>query len=125
MDENRIGELIDKMFEAREEKLKLENEAKKFGQKQAAIETELKILMEEHGLEKAAGKYATVTKKIQIVPKIVDLESFYRWAVSNNKWEFLMAKCKSAPVQDMVVNENKTPKGVITDAITKINMRRK
>lgn len=74
-----LGELIDRLYEARVARLKLEKQVEEKRAEEVAQRTAIVARLEEQGLEKGSGTEATASITRKTVPRLVDFDAFTRW----------------------------------------------
>lgn len=123
--DEKIGQIIDLLFDLREEKAKLNDEIKKIN---ARVEKGQKMLIESleaQGLDKARGSKATASIAPQLVPNVDDKVAMAKWAYENDRFDILQSRVAPAPVREMFALENKLPDGISLFTKTVVSITKK
>ncbi|NOY61010.1 MAG: hypothetical protein GXO75_19035 [Calditrichaeota bacterium] len=120
-----LGEKIDRLYRLREERLRLQRQADEVKKQENVVKDELLELMQIEGITKAAGEIASISIGIDIYPRVVEKQKFYRWAVENNRFDLLQSSVNKAPIKEMVELENELPPGVEVYTDWKVTSLRK
>ncbi len=123
IEEATIGDLTDLLDELREEKRGYESKIKDINKNYQLVEERLIEIMEENGLEQVKGQRASASLSVKPYPQVKDKEAFYNWALQGGRFEFLQARVNSAPVIEMLENENELPDGIELFTKKRINLR--
>ena len=125
IEEQTLGEMIDTLFGIREEKAEVNEKLKEINAKYKDLETEILEFMQENDLQGAKGEKASATVNLGFYPNINDPEQFFTWAVTNNRIDMLRRQANSAPIKEMLDQENKLPPGIDAHTEPKLNLRKK
>ena len=124
-DKNELGIIIDTMKELKDAKDVLRGKIKDLQIDFDNLELQLIEEMKFQKLEKAAGKLASATLKIENYPSVKDKEQFYLWVVRENHFEFTQSRINAAAFRELFEQKNVMPDGVETYLKEKINMRKR
>ena len=116
------GAIIDKLWAAREEKRRLEQEVKEIGSKIEDIETDLMERLGKEGLEKATGSKASVSISSVVTADVQDWDAFYPYIAKNKFWHLLQRRPSDPGVRELWDAGKKVP-GVVPFTKKKLNLR--
>ena len=120
---NNLGTLIDKLYELREKKRLLEAEIRSINLHQAEIETELKMLMEDAGIQNTGINGVKVSLVTEIQPAVQDWDQVYEYIRESGDFHLLHRRFSAGPYREMLQMGQAVP-GVEPTEITKISMRK-
>lgn len=116
------GAIIDQLWAAREEKRRLEQEAKEVGSKIEDIETDLMERLGKEGLEKATGSKASVSISSVVTADVQDWDAFHTFIGKNKFWHLLQRRASDPGVRELWDANKKVP-GVLPFTKKKLNLR--
>lgn len=116
------GAIIDQLWAAREEKRRLEQEAKEVGSKIEDIETDLMERLGKEGLEKATGSKASVSISSVVTADVQDWDAFHAFIGKNKFWHLLQRRASDPGVRELWDANKKVP-GVLPFTKKKLNLR--
>lgn len=116
------GAIIDQLWAAREEKRRLEQEAKEVQVKIEDIETDLMERLGKEGLEKATGSKASVSISSVVTADVQDWDAFYPYIAKNKFWHLLQRRPSDPGVRELWDAGKKVP-GVLPFTKKKLNLR--
>lgn len=117
-----MGSLIDRIWASREEKRRLEEQAKEVSAQIAALEEELVERMNAEGTDKAQGTKASVSITSSVVADVQDWDKFWAY-VSKNKFWHLVQRRVSDPAYRELLEQGKKVSGVQPFTKRKLNVR--
>lgn len=120
-----VGEQIDRMVELRGVKEDLEAELRDVKKEIEEIEYLMIEEMDRLGLDSVKNDKATLTKKVEMYPSVVDLAALIKAAYEHNKPELLQRRVGKAAFEDFFDEFNEYPPGVDVYQKSKLNMRRR
>lgn len=123
--DNRIGILIDRLYDVKQDKGKANEGIKKINEKIAKLETEIIKRMEAEKTTAVKGRKASASITMAFYPSVEDIEKFARWCVRRKRFDMFRKQVSSAPVKEYYDDKNLLPDGVKTHTETKLNLRRK
>lgn len=91
-----LGETIDRLYDTRQERLKLQNEVGALKSNEAEIRAQILELLAAGGMAKASGMVATASIKKNIEPITADWEKIHAFIRQENRFD-LIQKRLSAP----------------------------
>lgn len=115
-----VGSMIDELKKLRDKKAAAQEVADAIDKQVKAKEAELIELMQAEGLEKAAGKTASVSLSKTIVASVSDWDQFYEY-IRKNKFFHLLQRRVSDPAYRELVDAGKKVPGV--EPFTKTGLR--
>lgn len=117
-----MGSLIDRIWASREEKRRLEEQAKEVSAQIAALEEELMERMNAEGTDKAQGTKASVSITSSVVADVQDWGAFWVY-ISRNKFWHLVQRRVSDPAYRELLEQGKKVSGVQPFTKRKLNVR--
>lgn len=82
--------------------------------------------LETAGVDNVSSDDLTITRKVELRPKIIDKQKFVHWCVENDMVdELLQKRCNTAPFRAYVAEYGEYPPGTDGYTWTKLNVRRK
>lgn len=112
-------ELLDKKDELRDKLKNINNKIKE-------LDKEIISALETAGVDNVSDDNLTVTRKVELRPKVVDKRQFVNWCVENDMVdELLQKRCNAAPFRAYVAEYGEYPPGTDGYTWTKLNVRRK
>lgn len=103
------GQLVDQLFEVREEIRKLNKQAEALSENKTALELRLIEAMEAQDLEQLRGSKASATLTKPLVPQVKDWEKFYTF-INKFKMPYLLEKRVSVKIfQELLENRKGKP----------------
>ena len=118
-----IGERIDELERLREVKADLGGRLEHAKQELAACERAMIRELEDSGQTGTRSETLSVTLAHKLVPKIVDHEEFYTWAVNTGAWEFIRKQTNSGPFEGYIEQNGTPPPGLEADSVARLNYR--
>jgi hypothetical protein len=123
MQNQNLGDLIDEIFELREQKRRKEEEATEIQEKIAALESKIMALLDDQGLSKATGSKATVFVSELIRPHVEDWNRFYDYIHANRWFHLLERRPSVAGCAELFELQGQIP-GVVPKVIRRLNIRK-
>lgn len=117
-----MGALIDSIWAAREEKRRLESEAKEVSAKIDELQQQLMERMEAEGTDKAQGSKAGVSISKNVVADVKDWDAFWPY-VAKNKFFHLIQRRVSDPAYRELLEAGKNVPGVEPFTKRTLNVR--
>lgn len=87
-----LGQAIDNLYQARAARLAMAKEIKELQATESAAKAVVLKLLEETGLKKASGQFATAGITTDDVPYIKDWEQVYEYIKSNDRFDLLQKR---------------------------------
>jgi hypothetical protein len=87
-----LGQAIDSLYQARAARLAMASEIKKLQAVESAAKIVVLKLLEETGLKKASGQFATAGITTDDVPYIKDWDKVYDYIKSNDRFDLLQKR---------------------------------
>lgn len=87
-----LGQAIDNLYQARAARLAMAKEIKELQAAESAAKTVVLKLLEETGLKKASGQFATAGITTDDVPYIKDWEQVYDYIKTNDRFDLLQKR---------------------------------
>lgn len=82
--------------------------------------------LETAGVDNVSSDDLTITRKVELRPKIIDKQKFVHWCVENDMVdELLQKRCNAASFRAYVAEYGEYPPGTDGYTWTKLNVRRK
>jgi hypothetical protein len=120
-----LGQLTDKMFELRQNKAAYENIVKDIVKQIDEVEYYIIQRMEEINIDKMATDKGTISKKVELYPKITDKQAFFEWLKANDKPEMAVLNVNKASFTEYFESMAEYPGGVDAFMKSKLNIRSK
>lgn len=117
-----MGSLIDRIWASREEKRRLEEQAKEVSAQIAALEEELVERMNAEGTDKAQGTKASVSITSSVVADVQDWDAFWTYIARNKFWHLVQRRV-SDPAYRELLEQGKKVSGVQPFTKRKLNVR--
>lgn len=117
-----MGSLIDRIWASREEKRRLEEQAKEVSAQIAALEEELIERMNAEGTDKAQGTKASVSITSSVVADVQDWDVFWTYIARNKFWHLVQRRV-SDPAYRELLEQGKKVSGVQPFTKRKLNVR--
>ena len=116
------GALIDQHWAAREEKRRLEEQAKEVEVKIKQIEEVLLERMDAEGLEKATGTKASVSISTSVVADVQDWDLLWPYIAKNKLFHMIQRRVSDPAYRELLDMGKKVP-GVLPFTKRKLNLR--
>jgi hypothetical protein len=97
-----FGELIDGMYELRNEREKLTSAAKKIGEKLVTLEAEIIARLDSDAMTMGRGREASATLTEVEVPKVDSWDDFYAYIGENEAYHLLQRRPSSAACRETI-----------------------
>jgi hypothetical protein len=121
-----LGTLMAEYRELLDEKDTLSQQLKALNKRISALDYEILQALESSGVDHVADENISVTRKVELMPKIVDKLTFVKWCVENDMVDELIQKrCNQAPFRAYVAEYGECPPGTDGYTLAKLNVRRK
>lgn len=117
-----IGAKIDLLQQKREKKRELEAEVKALVSEMDSLELELIQTMDKEGLERGAGKLASVSITQQTRPSVDDWDAFHAYIHKNKYYHLLEKRPSVSGCNELFETKGKIP-GVIPYVQRRLNLR--
>lgn len=120
-----VGTMIDRMWELREQKKKLDDEAKDISAKMTELEEQLSAKMEADGVTKATGKSASVSFSFTTAAQVQGDEGWallYGYIKRTGYWHLLQRRVTDTAYKELLDAGKKVP-GVEPFSKKRINLR--
>ena len=117
-----IGAKIDQLQQHREQKRALEAQIKALVEQMDAIELDLIKTMDSQGLERGAGKLASVSISSLTRPSVEDWDAFHAYIHKNKFYHLLEKRPSVAGCNELFEKKGKIP-GVVPYIKRQINLR--
>lgn len=117
-----IGELVDTLFEIREEKRAKEEELKEIEARYNAAEQRLMEKLETEKTEKGSGKYASCSISSSVVPQVEDWDALYKFIARTKYFHLLQRRPSTAACRELFESKGSIP-GVTPVVVKKLNLR--
>ena len=109
-----IGDLINRLYELRQEKDSIAASLSEMNKEIDSIEFEILKDMETSGLDKMSTPAGTVTRKVELYPQVEDLSSLVQWAAENGRPEILQKRVSKAVFDEIYKDTGEYPGGINT-----------
>ncbi len=121
-----IGDLIDNLFELRED-IRAQNKIiDGLKGEKAEIEAQLMERLDAQGIDKSAGEVATVSISENIVPNVEDWDSFYKFISRYKRFDLLERRAAAAPFRELLEDRRGKPiPGVQSYPKRTLNLRKR
>jgi hypothetical protein len=86
------GDLINMLFALKETKATLNEQLKEVNGELASVEYQILQNMEASGLEKQSTELGTVSKKVELYPKVEDFEEFVNFIAEEGRYEMIQKR---------------------------------
>ena len=117
-----IGAKIDTLQQKREQKRELEAQIKGLVAEMDSLELELIQTMDKEGLERGAGKLASVSITQQTRPSVEDWDAFHAYIHKNKYYHLLEKRPSVSGCNELFETKGKIP-GVIPYVQRRLNLR--
>ena len=120
------GQLIDKLYELREQIRELDRQSQALKDEKSAIEDTLLKELDAQGVQSVSGRKATASISENLVPSVEDWDSFHAFIRKNNAFYLLQRRANPAPYRELMEQRRgrKIP-GVTTVTLRTLNLRAK
>lgn len=122
--EQTLGELTSQLFELKERKAALEAKKREVNKMIDDIEFMIIQKMDENGLDRLSVDEGTVSKKVELYPRVEDKDAFINWALNNGYAGMITAQVNRAVFKEYYEEYNEYPEGVDAFEKPKLNTRR-
>lgn len=122
--DEKLSDLVERLFELKEEKRERNEVLKGINKEIASIEYKLAEQLQNLGLDKIANDAGSVTIKEDIRTSVKDKEAFVEWCNSGGHVEMIYSRANPAAVKAYMLETGEEPEGVEVTAYTKVNTRR-
>jgi len=89
---NELGPKIDALYALREARLDLERKVKTMQEEEFTLRGEILDLLEQTGLQKASGSFATAGIKRAIIPIVTDWDELFRYIAENDRFDLVQKR---------------------------------
>lgn len=96
------GEIIDKMFELREQRKALEDQANKIKAEGSVLEDELMARMEANKVDKMTGRKASVSISKVVVGNVEDWDKFHQYIYKNKAGHLLQRRVSDPAYRELL-----------------------
>lgn len=117
-----IGPTIDKLFDLRESKRKLEEQIGKIEAEYKSLEESLMEKLDAEGSTKGAGRLAGASITSSVVPNVTDWDKFYAYISKTKFYHLLHKRPSDAAVRELFEQGKKVP-GVEPFTKRRLNVR--
>lgn len=124
MSEMTMGEMLEKLFELREQKSELERQKKEVNKEIEHLEFKLIEAMDENGLDKMSVESGTASKKLGLYPSVSDKDAFLDWAIKSDNKHMIIAQVNRAAFKAYFEEHNEYPEGTDAYEKPKLSFRR-
>lgn len=104
-----LGELSRKLFDLKSKKAELNKEVKELNPLIEEIENHLLAKMKDEGLPKISNDLGTVYISPQVVPHVVNWDTFYEYVRKTNSFHLLERRLTQTAYREMVENGEDVP----------------
>jgi chromosome segregation ATPase len=118
----KIGDLVDKLHDAREHKRALEEQVKAAEETYRQIEAELMELADEQGTLTGKGKAGAFSIVESVLPQVKDWDTFYKYIGKNKLYHLLERRPSVTGCRELFETKGAIP-GVEKFTKRKINLR--
>jgi hypothetical protein len=116
-----IGEKIDKLYEARSARLRLEAQVKELKAQETDIKTSIMAELAESGLQGAKGQIATASLTYKVQPDVKDWDAVYAYIKANDAFNLLHRRITTTLWESMLDDGEEIP-GIIAAHITDLSL---
>jgi hypothetical protein len=95
-----LGGLVDRLFDVRQERYRLQHEAEALREQERDVEEALKSNLTKKDLAGVVGRRASCELKRKQVVRIVDFERLARWCSRRRAWDLLQRRVNDRAVKD-------------------------
>jgi hypothetical protein len=124
MSEMTMGEMLEKLFELREQKSELERQKTEVNKEIEYLEFKLIEAMDENGLDKLSVESGTASKKLALYPSVSDKDAFLDWAIKSDNKHMITAQVNRAAFKAYFEEHNEYPEGTDAYEKPKLSFRR-
>jgi len=122
--EQTLGEMTSTLFHLREKKAEIEQKRREINKCIEDLEFKIITQMDEAGLDKMSVAEGSVSRKVELYPRIEDKDTFVNWAIKNGFIGMITAQVNRAQFKEYFENFNEYPDGVDAFEKEKLNHRR-
>lgn len=119
-----IGDKLDKMFELREQKDKLNEELNEVNRKISTLEFSIIQDMEVHELDSIKSGGGSATMKIEMYPNIENYDEFFEFLMETGNKDMIEKRVGKAAFRAYFEENNAYPKGLSSYDKVTLNYRR-
>lgn len=119
----RLGDLIDSMYDLREEKRQLEEVLKEINGRLDAFETQIRAKLDELGTTQAKGSRGSASISEQEVFSISDADSFFNYVAENTAWHLVQRRPASNAIRELIAMGTEVP-GIASFTKRSISLRK-
>lgn len=121
-----LGSKMTEYRQLLDKKDSLRDKLKAINKQIQALDKEIISTLETAGVDNVADDNLSITRKVELKPKIKDVKKFVHWCVENDMVDELIQKrCNQAPFRAYVAEYGEFPPGTNGYTWTKLNVRRK
>jgi len=117
-----LGSLVDQMWAAREERRKLEEDAKRISEKIEELEKAITEKMDSEGITQTKGARASVSITSSVVADVQDWDTFWPYVAKNKYWHLIQRRVSDPAYRELLDAGKKVP-GVQPFTKRKLNLR--
>ena len=117
-----LGSMIDKIWAVREEKRRLEEQAKEASERISELEAQLFEQLEAQGLDKATGSKASVSITTSVVADVQDWDAVWPYIAKTKAWHLVQRRLSDPAYRELLDMGKKVP-GVQPFTKRKLNVR--
>lgn len=121
--DTKIGDLIDQMYDIREEKRELETQLKVLSDKLDAFDAVLRMKLDEIGSSMAKGQRGSAAISEQEVFQIGDAEEFFSYLADNRAWHLVQRRPASNAIRELKSMGEEVP-GITSFVKRSISLRK-
>lgn len=107
-----LGQLASELFTLRRRKDELNSLLKEVNKEISALEYKIINSMDDTGIDKLSVSEGTISKRVELYPKIEDKEAFINWAVENGYVGMIQGQVNRAVFREFFNETNEYPDGV-------------
>lgn len=119
----RLGDIIDDLYQAVQDKKSVDAESKILGERVKELELLVQDKMDEIGLTSAKGEHAQCSLTEQTVPTITNWDAFWDYIKENNASYMIQRRVSASAYADLLKAGEEVP-GLAPTTIRKVNKRK-
>lgn len=116
-----VGKEIDRYYKMRAKRLELEKKAEEMRKEEREVKSHLIMQLGSYGLDRAAGKTASVSVKTKLCPRVESWPDAHAWLRENDLLHLLQKRWNESAVRELWEDGIKIP-GVQPEPVVDLNL---